>query len=177
MTLVESTSVGLLSMAAMSGAFAEGESMNTRSQMQFSNDRTEALRAVGSIASGRGWCNVVPRVVDDMPDLKINFTGLWVNQGVAKASFVTASPRHDEAQSSSLGVLHSRGRLGSARISALLGGAPFTVRQDHAQRGLLLVVPADTPAALVLDVMCTTTTSLCDFELTGDWRLDLFVRQ
>lgn len=164
-------------MKAMSGAFVKGKSMNTRSQFQFSNDRIEALSAVESIASGRGWCNVVPRVFDDMQDLKINFTGLWVNQGVAKASFVTAPPRHGEAQPSSLDVLHSRGRLGSERISSLLGGAPFTVRQDHTQRGLLLEVPADTSAARVLEVMCTTTASLCDFELTGDWRLDLYVRR
>ena len=158
-------------------AFAKGKSVSTRSQFQFSNDRVEALRAVESIASGRGWCNVVPRVVDDVQDLRINFTGLWVNQGVAKASFVTSPPRHGEAQPSSLGVLHSRGRLGNERITTLLGGAPFTVRQDHTQRGLLLEVPADTPAAQVLDVMCTTTASLCDFELTGDWRLDLYARQ
>lgn len=150
--------------------------MSTRSQFQFSDDRSEALRAIESIASGRGWCNVVPRVVDDIEDLKINFTGLWVNHGVVKASFVTSPPRHGEVQPSSLGVLHSRHRLGSERITTLLGGAPFTVRQDHTQRGLLLEVPADTPAAQVLDVMCTMTTSLCDFELTGDWRLDLYLR-
>ena len=150
--------------------------MSTRSQFQFSTDRSEALRAIESIASGRGWCNVVPRVVDDVADLRINFTGLWANQGVVKASFVTSPPRHGEVQPSSLGVLHSRGRLGSERITSLLSGAPFTVRQDHTQRGLLLEVPADTPAAQVLEVMCTMTESLCDFEMTGDWRLDLYVR-
>lgn len=150
--------------------------MNTPSQFQFSHDRAQALEALESIASGRGWCNVVPRVVDDVQDLKINFSGLWVNHGVAKASFVTSPPRHGESQLSSLGVLHSRGRLGRERINSLLGGAPFTVRQDHSQRGLLLDVPADTPAAQVLEVMCSTTASLCDFELTGDWRLDLYVR-
>ena len=101
--------------------------MSTRSQIQFSSDRSEALRAIESITSGRGWCNVVPRVVDDVADLRINFTGLWANQGVVKASFVTSPPRHGEAQPSSLGVLHSRGRLGRERITSLLSGAPFTV--------------------------------------------------
>ena len=151
--------------------------MTTRSQVQFSNDRTEALGAVESIASGNGWCNVVPLVLDDVQEMKINFTGLWVSQGVPKASFVTASPRHDEAQPSSLGLLHSRGRLGSEKIASLLAGAPFTVRQDHSQRGLLLEVPPHTPAPLVIEVMCTATASLCDFELTGEWRLDAYVRQ
>jgi hypothetical protein len=35
--------------------------------------------------------------------------------------------------------------------------------QDHSQRGLLLEVRADAPAAQVLNVMCTMTASLCDF--------------
>jgi hypothetical protein len=115
-------------------------------------------------------------VLDDVADLKVNVFGLWVNKGVAVASFVTYAPRHGEILPSSLGVLHSRGRLGAERITILLGGAPFTVRQDHSQRGLLLDVPADTSAAKALDVMCSITSSLCEFEMTGGWRLDLYVR-
>ncbi len=150
--------------------------MSLRSQLRFSSDRTEAIEAIESIASGRGWCNVVPDVVDDVPDLKVNFFGLWANQGASMASFITSPPRHGEPQPSSLGVLHSRGRLGIERITSLLGGAPFKVQQDHSQRGLLLEVPAGTPAGRVLDVMCTMTASLCDYEMTGNWRLDLYVR-
>ncbi|MHB8379847.1 MAG: hypothetical protein ACYDB2_08020 [Acidimicrobiales bacterium] len=99
-----------------------------------------------------------------------------MNHGVTVASFVTARPHHGEAQPSSLGLLHARGRLGRERIASLLTGTSFTVRQDHSQRGLLLEVPAASPAAEVLDVMCTLTASLCDYELTGTWRLDLYVR-
>jgi hypothetical protein len=144
--------------------------------LQFSDDREDAIRAVASIASGRGWCNVVPVSVNEVADLKVNVFGLWVNRGVAVASFVTSAPRHGEALPSSLGVLHSRGRLGAERIALLLGGAPFKVRQDHNARGLLLDVPVDTPASSVLDLMCSTTASLCDFAMTGSWRLDLYVR-
>jgi len=150
--------------------------VSVRSQLRFSSDRTEAVRAIESIASGRGWCNVVPEVVDDVPDLKVNFFGLWANQGAAMASFISSPSRHDEPQPGSLGVLHSRGRLGNERITSLLAGAPFTLQQDHPQRGLLLAVPAGTSAAQVLDVMCTMTASLCDFEMTGNWRLDLYTR-
>lgn len=150
--------------------------MTTRSELQFTDDRDEAIRSVELIASGRGWCNVVPGVVDDVADLKVNVFGLWVNQGVAVASFVTSAPRHGEVLPSSLGILHSRGRLGRERITLLLGGAPFTVRQDHNARGLLLEVPADTKAVTVLDVMSSMTASLCDFAMTGSWRLDLYVR-
>jgi hypothetical protein len=150
--------------------------VSTRSELQFSDERGDAIRAVESIASGRGWCNVVPGVVDDVADLKVNVFGLWVNKGVAVASLVTSAPRHGEALASSLGVLHSRGRLSAERITMLLGGAPYSVRQNHSQRGLLLDVPADTPAAKVLEVMCTFTSSLCDYEMTGSWRLDLYLR-
>jgi len=150
--------------------------VSTRSQLQFSTDLTRAVRAIDSIGSGRGWSNVVPEVTEDVEELKVSTFGLWMNHGVAVASFVTSPPRNGQAQPSSLGLLHARGRLGQKRIASLLGGAPFTVRQDHSQRGLLLEVPSDTSAAQVLDVMCALTASLCDYEMTGIWRLDLYVR-
>jgi hypothetical protein len=150
--------------------------MTTCSQLVFSDDRAEAIARVESISAGRGWCNVVPCVEDDVPDIKVNFTGLWVKHGVAEATFVTALPRNDVPQPSSMGFLHLRGRLGKERIAELLGGAPFTLRQDHSQRGLLFDVPPATPAAQVLDVMCSVSATLCDFEKTGSWRQDLYVR-
>ena len=151
--------------------------MNRRSQIQFGTDRAEAITSIESIDSGRGWCNVVPCVVDDIPDIKVNFTGMWVKHGVTQATLVTSLPRNGEEQPSSLGILHLRGRLGRERIVTLLDGAPFILRQDHSQRGLLFDVPVGTPPAQVLDVMCTMTASLCDFEMTGSWRMDLYVRE
>jgi hypothetical protein len=41
---------------------------------------------------------------------------------------------------------------------------------------LVLDVPVATPAKVVLDVMCTFTSSLCDYEMTGTWRLDTYRR-
>jgi len=149
----------------------------TPSQLLFGDDHADAIRALESVDAGKGWCNVVPCVVDDVPDIKINFSGLWVKHGTAQASFVTALPRQGEPQPSSLGILHLRGRLGRDRIATLLGSAPFTLRQDHSQRGLLFSVPANAPASQVLDIMCTFTTSLCTYEMTGNWRLDLFLRR
>jgi len=147
-----------------------------RSQLRFRDDRTTAVESVDSVASGRGWCNVVAQVVDDEPDLKVNVFGLWANRGVAVASFVTSPPRDGIAQPSTLGVLHMRGRLGSEFLTALVQSTPFTVLQDHRQRGLLLSVPADTASAIVLDMMCNLAMSLCDYATTGSWRLDLFMR-
>lgn len=150
--------------------------MTERTQMHFSDDRAAAIAAIDAVAGGRGWVNVVPDVEGDVPDLKVNVLGLWANHGVAIASFVTSLPRDGATPPSSLGVLHSHGRLGRETIAALLSGAPFAVRQDHAQRGLVLDVPSDTPASVVLEVMCTLSAALCDYEKTVTWRLDLYIR-
>jgi hypothetical protein len=150
--------------------------VNVRSELHFSDDRVQAVASIDTIASGRGWCNVIPDVVEDVPDLQVNFLGLWSNRGVVMASFITTSERHGVAQPSSLGLLHSRGRLGRERIATLLQGAPFLTRQDHSQRGLVLEVPVGTPARQVLDVMCALTSSLCDHEMTGSWRIDTYRR-
>lgn len=141
----------------------------------FSNEREAALRALDAVGAGRGWCNVSPNVEEDVADMKVNYFGLRLLKGVTVASFVTTPPRHGAAQPSTLGVLHSRSRLGEARIHELLAGAPFIVRQDHNTRGLLLNVPADASADLVLRVMCSFTEALCDFSFTGSWTLSQFL--
>jgi hypothetical protein len=56
-----------------------------------------------------------------------------------------------------------------------LAGAPFTVRQNHNTRGLLLDVPADASPEQVLTVMCSLTESLCDYDFTGRWTLSQFL--
>jgi hypothetical protein len=150
--------------------------VTTKSRLKFSSDRIDAIAAIDSVASGKGWCNVIPAVTEEAKDLTMNGFGLWVSKGVTVASFVTAAPRQGVAQPSSLGLLHTRGRLGRERIASLLNGAPFVTRQDHNQRGLLLDVAPTTPSEQVLEVMCNLTSELCDYELTGTWRLDLFTR-
>ncbi len=151
--------------------------MTIRRALHFSEDWTEALAAMELIAEGRGWCNVVPDVYDDVPDLRVNFLGLWSNRGVVMASYITVVERHGERQPSSLGLLHTRGKLGRERIALMLAGAPFPIRLDHSQRGLVLEVPVDTSAKQVLDVMCSMTTALCDYEAKDSWRMDVFTRE
>jgi hypothetical protein len=141
----------------------------------FSDDRGAAVMALDAVGDGRGWCNVAPDVEEEVPDMKVNYFGLRLNKGVTVASFVTAPPRRGILQPSTLGVLHSRSRLGTDRIATLLAGAPFAVRQDHNTRGLLLDVPVGTPAEAVLTVMCTLTEALCDFDFTGSWTLSQFL--
>ncbi len=141
----------------------------------FSSDRGAAVAAIESVGSGRGWCNVSPNVEEDVPDMKVNYFGLRLNKGVTVASFVTAPARHGIPQPSTLGVLHSRSRLGAERVALLLAGAPYAIRQDHNTRGLLMEVPSGAPAEQVVAVMCTITEALCDYDFTGSWTMSQFL--
>ena len=150
--------------------------MATRSTLEFSSNRDDALDALRSIADGRGWCNVTPIVLDDdIGEHRVNALGLWITKGVPVATYLTAPARKGVDQPSTLGLMHSRGRLGSENIAQLIGDAPFPTKQDHRQRGLLLEVPYATPVELVLDVMCTLTEAVNDYEFTGTWQLARFL--
>lgn len=151
--------------------------MTTKRQLEFTDDRTDALAALDSIVDGKGWCNVTPEVsADDVAVLTPSVFSLRAKHGAPVASYVPAPPRKGERRSGTLGILHTRGRLGRERIATMLDGAPFGLRQDHAQRGLLLEVPPETPSSTLLEVTCTVLGSLCDFERTGRWRMDVFER-
>jgi hypothetical protein len=145
--------------------------------VEFSDDHTTALAAIEGIADGKGWCNLTPEVsADDVDVLSPSVFSLRTQRGAPIASYVTSPPKLGERSTGTLGVLHTRGRLGKERIAAMLDGAPFTLRQDHNQRGMLLEVPADTPATTILDVMCRVLVELCDYERTGRWRMELYER-
>jgi hypothetical protein len=151
--------------------------MTTKHQLEFADETEGAIDALTSIAEGRGWCNLTPEVsADDVGVLTPSVFSLRTKQGAPVASFVTSPPKRGEPRPSSLGVLHTRGRLGAARIADLLAGASFAVRQDHTQRGLLLEVPADTAPPAILEAMRRLLTGLSDFEPTGRWRMDVFER-
>ena len=151
--------------------------MTTRRVLEFSNDPEPAVAAIGGIADGRGWCNLTPEVkADDVEVLSPSVFSLRVKRGAPVASLVTAPPRRGERRPATLGILHTRGRLGKKRIDDLLDGADYSVRQDHTQRGLLLEVPPDTPPASVLEVMRSVLSVLCDYDRTGTWRLDVYER-
>jgi hypothetical protein len=149
--------------------------VTTPQHLRFSSDRAEAQAAIASVSNGRGWCNVTPLVEEEIPDMKVNYFGLWLNKGVTVASYVTSPPRKGVAQPSSLGVLHSRSRLGAERVALMLRGAPYTIKQDHNTRGLLLVVPLTSPPEEIINVMCSLTESLCDYEFTGSWDMATFL--
>jgi hypothetical protein len=151
--------------------------VTTHRLVEFADDESTAIEAIATISDGRGWCNLTPEVdSSDVDVLTPSVFSLRVKRGAPVASLVTSPPRKGERRPATLGVLHTRGRLGKERIDDLLDGEAFTVRQDHTQRGLLLEVPPETPAPRVLEVMRRVLATLCDYDRTGKWRLDVFVR-
>ena len=151
--------------------------MATRNTLEFSSPRDDdALDALRSIGAGRGWCNVTPNVLDDdVGEHRVNALGLWITKGVPVATFLTAPPRKGLDQPSTLGLLHAHGRLGRENIATMIGDAPFELTQDHRQRGLLFEVPHATSVDLVLDVMCTLTEAVNDYEFSGTWQMTRFM--
>jgi hypothetical protein len=145
--------------------------------LEFADDTASAEQALDDIADGKGWCNLTPEVDGrEVEVLTPSVFSLRVKRGAPVASFVTSPPRKGERRAGTLGILHTRGRLGKERLAQLLDGDGFSVRQDHTQRGLLLDVPPETPTPQVLEVMRTLLSSLCDYERTGKWRLDVYER-
>lgn len=151
--------------------------MTSRRQLEFAGDRAGAVEAIASIADGKGWCNLTPEIDStEVEVLSVSVFSLRTKRGSPVATLVTSPPRKGIARAGTLGVLHTRGRLGSDRINTLLNGAPFLLRQDHTQRGLLLEVPGDADPSTVLAIMTSLLTGLCEYRMTGNWRLDVFER-
>lgn len=151
--------------------------MTARHSIEFTDDTQEATGAIDDVAEGRGWCNLTPEVnADDVEVLSPSVFALRTRRGAPVATLVTSPPRRGVPQPGTLGVLHTRGRLGRELIAQLLEGVPLSLRQDHQQRGLLLEVPAELPSTTVLATMCHLLEQLCDYERTGKWRLEVYER-
>ena len=151
--------------------------MTAHRQLEFADEQAGAVDAIAGIASGKGWCNLTPEIDStDVEVLSVSVFSLRTKRGSPVATLVTSPPRRGTPRAGTLGVLHTRGRLGAARIDPLLNGAAFPLRQDHTQRGLLFEVPADAEPATVLRVMTSLLVGLCDYRMTGNWRLDVFER-
>ncbi|HUD68647.1 MAG TPA: hypothetical protein VMQ40_00245 [Acidimicrobiales bacterium] len=151
--------------------------MTTHRQLEFADEQAGAIEAIASIANGKGWCNLTPEIDStDIEVLSVSVFSLRTKRGSPVATLVTSPPRKGIPRAGTLGVLHTRGRLGAARIESMLNGVAFPIRQDHTQRGLLLEVPGEVDPATVLTVMTSVLADLCDYRRTGNWRLDVFER-
>jgi len=150
--------------------------VTSRSEFLFTSDRSVPLDALRTISSGTGWCNVIPRVSEDVASLTPNVLQLFVKKGAPVATYVPAIPKRGLQAPASLGVLHTHHKLPDDVVASILDGAPFTLRQNHNQRGLLFNVPVGSDPEQILTVMCTAVDLLCDYEREDGWRFELFLR-
>ncbi len=148
--------------------------MSTRTSLVLNDERGPVLAELASVGSGAGWCNLSPRVVEDVEPIRVNVFGLWANRGTPVATYLTNAPRKGEPAPSTIGVLHTRGRLKADYLRDLVAGTPLRVVQNHAQRGLLLEAPVDLDVGVVLDVMCRAARELCQHTLAGGYVVTLF---
>ena len=151
--------------------------MTSHRQLEFADEQAGAIEAIAGISGGRGWCNLTPEIdATDVEVLSVSVFSLRTKHGSPVATLVTSPPRKGVPRAGTLGVLHTRGRIGTQRIQSMLNGAAFPIRQDHTQRGLLLEVPGEAEPATVLGVMTSLLAGLCEYRRTGNWRLDVFER-
>ncbi len=148
--------------------------MDPVASLTFQDDRSLALEQLTLVEGTRGWINLSPLVVEEVEALRVNVWSLRSYRGVPVATWMPAAASGRKPRGATLGVLHTRGRLSPDRLATLIGENAMLVRQNDAQRGLLLEPAGVIAPAALLDLMCRVTASLCDFTATGRWRLERF---
>ena len=145
--------------------------------------RPDDTRAVVSdlesiVADRRGWCNLLPGVVDDdddiRPTVQTPLAAMFGTRttGVTMGTITAPSGRRDTL---SVGLMHPRGRHAVAQLAEL--GLPlrsgWRVTQDHARRGLVVAVPGTEDVGTVLDWVLCAGTALSTVALTGSWQAEV----
>lgn len=122
-------------------------------------------------AAGDGWLNLLPGVPEDAVEEppRTVFTALFgaVTPPVTMCTYVPGR----RGSAATVGISHAHGRFAARQLAEL--GAPiptgWTVRQDHARRGLVVRLPPTAEHAAVLDWMLRAGRALAMVPLTGSW--------
>jgi hypothetical protein len=120
-----------------------------------------------------GWINFLPGVRDEdvpEPGRAGMFGGVFgtPQAPVSMATWIPAKKPRPNAEAT-VGIMHPRGRRSIAQLTELGRPLPagWRVRQDHARRGLIVLVPSSVPAAQVLDWTLEAAAALSIVALTG----------
>jgi len=149
-------------------------------RLEFDEDQTSALRArMDELAAAHdGWINLLPGVAEeDAPTPAAGFFAVFGPRvsGVAMGTWMPARPTRHSPGTVTVGILHP---AGSAVVPGLADAgfsvpARWRVRQDHARRGLLLVLPADDPQDEVLSWVLPVVGTLTTLRQTGSWQAEV----
>ena len=127
-----------------------------------------------------GWINLLPGVDDDESEGLNRPSALSALFGSAQApvSMGTWMPAREGSRRSevTVGIVHPRGRHAVSQLRTLGVSLPdgWRVRQDHARRGLIVLVPTTVPHAQVLDWALRAGAALATVPLTGSWQARVF---
>jgi len=153
-------------------------------------DVGEVLAAMDRLAGAHdGWINLLPGVPEDAVEQP--------SQGVFSALFGTAQPpvsmctwmpgrrgtdggpgpKENWRTGETVGIMHPRGRFAVSQLASLGVPVPtgWTVRQDHARRGLIVIPAPGRPHRAVLDWSIAAGEALSMVPLTGLWKARVYL--
>jgi hypothetical protein len=129
-----------------------------------------------------GWINLMPGIPgdeDDDPPSPTVFSSLFGSARPLVTMCTWMPPRggRHPGDEATVGVLHPKGRHAVTQLRdvgvALPGG--WRVRQDHARRGLVVMVPDVVADSTVLDWALRAGTALAATDLTGSWKARVYL--
>jgi hypothetical protein len=132
--------------------------------------------------AGQGWINLLPGVDADEDEEQTVSPGLFSlfsarQPPVTMCTLVPARPSRRDTDGVTVGLLHPTGAKATARLAEAGVAVPvgWLVRQDHARRGLVLLVPHATRASDIITWALRAGTALCRRTVTGQWQAVVYL--
>ena len=132
-------------------------------------------------AAEDGWINLLPGVIEDDesegPERPSALSALF-GSPQAPVSMGTWFPARQDRRPRevTLGIVHPRGRRAVDQLRGMGIALPgdWRVRQDHARRGLIVLVPRSVPHPVVLDWALRAGEALATAPLSGSWQARIY---
>jgi len=145
-------------------------------------DVAGAADALGRLRdAGGGWVNLLPGIDEDAvdPDPPTGLFAFFGNRAPPVTMVTVLPPKRDRraAEGLTVGVMHPTGAKAVARLAEAGVALPegWSVRQDHARRGMVLRTNVAASAADVVTWSVRAGTALCRAEMTGRWRAVVYL--
>jgi hypothetical protein len=139
----------------------------------------DALRMLRDACSG--WINLLPGIDEDAADVhpRAGLFAFFGNQAAPVTMTTVMPPRRERRDTEGLtvGIMHPTGGKAVARLAEAGVTLPdgWTVRQDHARRGLLVRTPVAVGEDDVVDWCVRAGAALCRAEMTGEWQAVVYL--
>ncbi|MGB9112234.1 MAG: hypothetical protein WCF24_05865 [Acidimicrobiales bacterium] len=141
-------------------------------------DPDEILGYMSLLSDARdGWINLMPEKANEKKGASLGFMSLFGggSPGTTMCTWIPEREDQNGRRHVSLGITHTTGRRISAQISTLDIPASWRIKQDHAQRGLVLSVPDDEPHDRVLAWAFRAIRALSPASRAGTWRAEIYL--